>query len=128
MRFCQPHWDRLRAEIDKHGLSHMVLSKEAMFKQSVDSLEGKDDDNKAFDPLMAMHNQILARFLAPLGTDGLYIFTGDYCPLCELDKMNPGRDLPENWITNGTASLAEYCRSQNLTDDILRDDSLTKGE
>jgi hypothetical protein len=124
MQFCQPHWDRLRAEIEANGLAHMVLTGEVVFQQTVDAIEGKGQENAAFDPLMAMHNKIVEKFVEPLGADGLYIFTGDYCPLCELDRLNPGRKLPENWIVEGTKSLATWLRSQNMTDEVLNDSEL----
>ena len=127
MKFCQPHWDRLRAEIEINGLSHMVLSGQVHFQSLVDTLQGNQKEKPAFDPLMAMHNAIVERFVEPLGAKALYIFSGDYCPLCELNLLNPDRDLAENWIVEGTKDLASWLRQYNMTDEVLNTEIVDTG-
>lgn len=115
MRFCQSHWNQLRSAINAAGMGHLGAKDghEAVerFKQEADGTATDD----TFDPLMAAHNEILRRFLEPLGPDGLYVFGGDYCPLCELARLNPARpDLPDNWIRGVTADLSQHCVEKGL--------------
>ena len=61
MKFCQPHWDALRAAIEARGLSALVAeSGEKAASNLVSELTGGPSiDN--FDPLMGAHNAILSR-------------------------------------------------------------------
>lgn len=99
MKFCQPHWDRLRAAIETRGLMPLVArdGREAIARLK-DEIEGSAD-KATFDPLMAAHNMILARCTELLG---LYLYSGDYCPVCEICK--PGtypEPAPESrWKSN----------------------------
>lgn len=119
MKFCQSHWTQMKDSIKDAGLYHLVG------KSGADAIKTLKADltgtatNETFDPLLALHNEILARFMEPLKDGGMYLFTGDYCPLCELDRLNPGRNLADNWVKYGTADLKRYCEEKGLAGDVF---------
>jgi hypothetical protein len=114
MKFCQPHWDQLKGEIEKKGMGNLgARTGQGAVERIKAEIEGTATD-ETFDPLMAAHNEILFRFMEPLGPDGLYVMMGEYCPCCELDRLNPGRDLPTNWINGITDDLRKYCESKGM--------------
>lgn len=83
---CQPHWQKLRAEIAERGLDHLVgKGGEMAVAQLADQLEKGKATPTNFDPLMAAHNMILSN---ALDTAGLQIMfdppDGERCPLCFL--------------------------------------------
>lgn len=88
MKFCQGHWDKLRAAIDQRGLTPLVAKDGRMAMQNtVLELEGRADEAQ-FDPLMNAHWMIVGRAL-DLG--GMYLMGstpegGEYCPVCEVMK------------------------------------------
>lgn len=104
MKFCQPHWDRLREEIDANGLSGFVARDgEQAAQQLADEAQGINDQDAAPDPLMRAHWMILDRAIKQ---GGPYILTGDYCPLCELEKHT--EEKAASWIIACCASLRAY--------------------
>lgn len=115
MRFCQSHWDALRAAIDARGLSHLVArsGKEACERLVAES-KGEATD-ATWDPLMAAHNMIVSRVLE-LG--GPYIFTGDYCPVCEAIRghaKHMTREQVEKHYTDGPAdAVLQLAREKGL--------------
>ena len=117
MKFCQAHWDRLKKSIIDAGMGKLIADDGA---QAVERMKAELDStatDETFDPLMAAHNALVTEFLNPLGADGLYIFTGDYCPMCELVRLNPRppeQAMDENWIKGVTRELQEYCREKKL--------------
>lgn len=82
MKFCQKHWDRLRAGINRVGLDGLVSESGAEAVKKMESVM-MDFSNKAnFDPLMLAHNLILRNSLPICG---LALFAKeDICPQCEL--------------------------------------------
>lgn len=95
MKFCQDHWDRLRARIEDRGLSHLIapdgITAAAQIadqlERAVDRLEGGailpargDLDETVtpvnFDPLMSAHWAITANVMKQLGPDGMYLMGG----------------------------------------------------
>lgn len=104
----------LRAEVDKHGLTHLV-SKDG--DEAVTRLVA--DGNG--DPLMEVHNMIVARFLDWLGMD-LMLPNEDgseRCPLCfgsATCKAGPHFCGEENCadgaIEGATASMAERYKAK----------------
>lgn len=107
MRFCQEHWDTLRAEVTKQGLAGFVAdSGEDVAKKMVREVEEKEVTIDSFDPLMGAHWAIVGN-LADI--DG-NIFFIDECPLCYSNKMHfdhcqdpdcPGKgqsDFFDRWI------------------------------
>ena len=61
MKFCLDHWDALRAEIDRVGLTSIIPENgEGAMRSMVSELQdGPTVDN--FDPLMRAHNMIFMR-------------------------------------------------------------------
>lgn len=105
MKFCQEHWDRLRAKIDERGLAHLVGAGDLAAAQVKDQLkQGVTPVN--FDPLMSAHWGIVANVVHVLEAgsadapgDVLYLMsagpeepvaarencTWPRCPLCFLN-------------------------------------------
>lgn len=115
MKYCQPHWDALRDAIERRGLSHLVAkSGEAAARRARAEIEGTATD-RTFDPLMAAHNMVLAK-VTEMG--GLYLFTGEYCPVCEAMKGHAAHATPEETerhYTEGPAdAVLQYCRENGL--------------
>lgn len=87
MRFCMPHWEKLRAAIDDRGLSHLVSRNGQQAMQSfVKDIEGTADPLLDFDPLLAANNMIWSKALE---VGGLSIMAPnedgtDRCPICWL--------------------------------------------
>lgn len=90
MKFCQPHWDSLRTAINARGLEYLVAANgRDAHARAVAELEGRGEAAD-FDPLMTAHNMILSHAMDWVG---LALFTGDFCPVCELLKVYP--PIPE---------------------------------
>lgn len=85
MQMCQPHWDQLRADIDKYGLSHLVAPDgRAAMDMAVRQLEGQDAPLD-FDPLMSAFWALSSMATSFIG---LSMMMGDKCPSCELRDYN----------------------------------------
>lgn len=117
MQFCQPHWDKLRAAIAERGLSHRIAQDgRAAAGRMKAEFEGTATD-RTYDPLMDAHNMIVARALE-LG--GLYLMTGDYCPICEAVTHSPKEvfpsveDVERYWIDGPADSVKTYCVEHGL--------------
>ncbi len=109
MNFCQPHWDRLRAEVDRRGLSGFLPdSGEQGASQLQRAAEESEPSIDSFDPLMAAN---LAIFSAALSLVGVVLMTPNEdgsprCPLCYLQARHDEEctdegcdfDLPTVWI------------------------------
>lgn len=110
MKMCQEHWAACRQAVSDRGLEHRVAQDGAAAgERIVAEIEGTATP-QTFDPLMAVNNMI---FEAALKAGGLYLMTGDHCPLCELAK-HKGDRFPPEWINGAADSVAEYCRKHNL--------------
>lgn len=85
MRFCQRHWDLMRAAVESRGLSPLVAhGGKAAMENLVDELErGSTTDN--FDPLMAMHWNIATNLMEKLGQSALYLLGGPEAPEDPID-------------------------------------------
>jgi hypothetical protein len=113
VRFCQPHWDELREAIRTRKLDHLVpKSGEEAVERLKDELEGNPDQ---FDPLMAAHNMVVGNAMNILG---LSLFTGDLCPLCEVEKAGKEEGLGDGtasgWVTASADGVLSHCREHNL--------------
>ncbi len=103
MKFCVPHWNALRDEIEnKRGLQQFVSrgGKELLHR----AIEPGSHNPLGVtgDPLMHAHNLILAKSMELLSDNGInpmFLFAatdvgyagfhdGDYCPLCVVSSCN----------------------------------------
>lgn len=118
MKFCQPHWDRLKTAIESRGLGHLIASngREA-HARTVADLKGESDLSD-YDPLMSAHWEIVS---AATEYVGLALYNGDACPVCEVLKVYP--PIPEghryasneSYFIDGPADAAlEFCRAQGI--------------
>jgi hypothetical protein len=86
MKFCQPHWDDLKAKIEAAGLGTFVAKSG---EKVVDKMLGGD-----FEPLMGAHNAILSNAMSAAGLNVMMQNEdgSDRCPLCYLiDNCPCGR-------------------------------------
>lgn len=120
VKFCLPHWERLRAAINERGLTSLIArGGAAAAERTTDEFKGTATD-ATYDPLMACHWMITNRALEGLG---LYVLTtkedgSEYCPICEVLRRHPdpcpngctGDDV-ERYFINGPADAAlEYVK------------------
>jgi hypothetical protein len=97
MKFCMPHWNALRAAIEARGMGHLVAKTGAEAVEGlVLELEGRAAE-AFFDPLMTAHSMISSHVL---GFAGLYLLTGDHCPVCEFCKHAPPPPDGHRYATN----------------------------
>lgn len=101
MKFCIPHWEKLKNGIKQRGLWHLVPTNG---KEAAEKLEAGQPD-----PLMDAHNRVM---MAAIRDGGPYILTGDYCPLCELGKAAKAQSEPpdamiDDWV-NGACDDVLY--------------------
>ena len=90
MKFCQDHWDRLRAAIDERGLSDLVAKGG---ERAVINLKSELEDGPSivnFDPLMGAHWAIVNNAMNVLGLAVMApAENGDgQCPLCLLNAWH----------------------------------------
>lgn len=128
MKFCQPHWDRLRKAIDDRGLSDLIAPDgETAAAQMADQLKRAEAGDESetlvnYDPLMAAHWAIvnnvsglgpgIALELMMPDEDG-----SDRCPLC---YANEGHKLAcneegctftfDDWCERAADDQAEHVR------------------
>jgi hypothetical protein len=113
MKFCQPHWDRLRKEIDDRGLTHLVAGDgEKATASMVRELEGHPEPAD-YDPLMSAHWAIMTNALK---MGGLYLMGQDengkdFCPLCEADYHG---GHAQDWLTGCCDAQLEHAREMGL--------------
>ncbi len=99
MKICQSHWDLLRAEITKLGLSHLVARSADEANGVVErALDGSYDSYDDFDPLLLANYYIWHAAIELYGPELMITPTdvGDpRCPLCE--HQHHDRD-PLEWV------------------------------
>ncbi|SRR6266436_1902283 len=115
-KWCQPHWDLLRAAIEQRGLNHLVSQGGvAAAMRVVDELKmGAARDVEGFDPLM--------RAWSMIGSRALEMGCGiAECPLCGVqnhhDQCNQpdcAKPLPQEWIDGCADSLRDYANQLGL--------------
>jgi hypothetical protein len=122
MQICEKHWAMVRAAIEARGLSHLVAkSGEQLMANTIAESKGED---APYDPLAAVNWMISGRALEQ---GGLYLMTGDYCPVCEVMKHTahipkaPGETEPageawveRHWIDGPADAALAHCREQGL--------------
>jgi hypothetical protein len=84
MKFCQPHWDKMRAAVDARGMTPLLAdSGEEMATRLERQISDGETTIDNFDPLMDMHWAILNN------TDPrVLLMPGDVCPLCHANEMH----------------------------------------
>lgn len=127
MKFCDDHWQKLRAAIAARGLDGLVARDGATAAANLqadvdDAKKGMPADPARFDPLMSAHNMVMT---AALRMGGLYLLAGDYCPVCEVKKNMAGKpdeagkvwsadDIERDWINGPADGALGYAREHNL--------------
>lgn len=118
MKFCQPHWDELRAALDERGLSHLIAKdgKQAVKNLAAELTEGRSVEN--YDPLMAAHNAILNNVMGVVGIEVMYPNEdgSDRCPLCFLTTEHKAGckdptceiDSYDDWIDRAADDQLSY--------------------
>lgn len=101
MKFCQDHWDRLRAEISKRGLDDLVADDAALVARRMESeLETGATTLANFDPLMSAHWAIAnnaMEYISRAGGSPLYLLAGEEVPEDPVEGYGPeyeGRTWP----------------------------------
>lgn len=100
MRFCQPHWDALRAAIETRGLSALVPdSGEQAMSNIARELGSGEQTLDTFDPLMNAHWAIVDRLGVIFGA--LNVIMQDGCPICAGNAAHDAAcDQPETCRPN----------------------------
>lgn len=96
MKFCQPHWDSLKAAIIARGLGDMIArdGKEAA-RQMAGHMKGDKVTLENFDPLMSAHWMILGNaveMIKRVGGDIVPLMTEEKCPICFLNNLSEEHD------------------------------------
>jgi hypothetical protein len=103
VQFCKPHWEKLRADVSKYGLDHLIApdgaAAAAMMARQVEGKAGPLD----FDPLMNAHNQLMSMAMSLMG---LALMEGNKCPACELHDYN--------WIEGAAYQSRLYAEKNGL--------------
>ena len=106
MRWCQQHWDGLRAEVKRQGLDALVPdSGEKAAEILTRQIDGETSVD-AFDPLMGAMWAINSFIAAQMGDGGfLAVLTYDGCPICKADEVHQAR-----CAVNGPGCTDSYAR------------------
>src|SRR5512138_3437959 len=90
VKFCQSHWDKLRAAIDARGLSRFIAKDgtEALRRTTIE-LEQQKSVRESWDPLMSAHWAIVNNAMSSTPA-GLALMApnedgSDRCPLCYIN-------------------------------------------
>lgn len=99
MKFCQDHWDALRAKIEERGLAGLVapsgvIAAEQQKDQFERALSGEQEATPAnFDPLMSAHWAIASNAMSTISP--LYLMAdGDEDPVEGFGQKGEGRTWP----------------------------------
>lgn len=123
MRICEKHWQMLRDGIASRGLQGLVsTSGDDLGSRIERAISGEATVAGAYDPLFSVSMTINR---AALETGGLYLLSGDYCPICEAMKglANvplengdiPGAEWVENdWINGPLDAELRYAQANRL--------------
>ena len=132
MRFCQAHWDKLRAEIKRVGLGKFISAdgREAIAK-TVASIEraslGDPASPSGFEPLMGAHWAIVSNVMDAVGfaimvqnDDGtercpLCFITSDHLAKCKVPEC-PIKDY-DHWIGRAAEDQVAHAKELGLLGD-----------
>jgi len=110
LKFCQPHWDELKDAVKARGMWPLVAENgQAAINRMVDEIENRATDD-TYDPLMSAHWMIASRALE---CGGLYLMTGEYCPLCEVENHTEAGEAAK-WIAGCTDSIRTFCQERGI--------------
>lgn len=127
MKFCQPHWETLRAAIDARGLYHLVAKGGEQAARNLAAEVTAGPSIQTFDPLMSAHNEIWMR---AMDVGGLAIMApnadgSERCPICFLNdahdaecKGPPACSLPPRPFDHWIDKAADLAKRQ--ADELLR--------
>ena len=102
MQICKDHWSAMKAEIDKLGMSDLIVkTAEEAHAKIVAQLDGGTPQD-TFEPALNANFAIIGTFMKAAGVAALGM---DGCPLCEVDKSSPG--MAQNWIEGACADQKE---------------------
>ncbi len=107
MRMCPNHWNDLKTAIDIRGMTHLIKTSTNTIERLKDQQMGVETKD-TYDPLMSACMMIYNKALE---CGGLYLLSGEYCPLCELN-LHGGTSIV--WIDGATNSIKKYCIEQKL--------------
>lgn len=90
MKFCQPHWEKLRRAIDERGLAHLIAKGGEQAARNMAAELRQGASIQSFDPLMAAHNAIWMR---AMDVAGLAVMAPnengtERCPICFLNQAH----------------------------------------
>jgi len=102
MKLCDKHWQLLRSEVERAGMTHLAApDAKAAHANMVGQLDGEKPKD-TFDPLMNANFAIMG---AALEQGGLYMMSGERCPVCEAMKhmakvplVEGGEPVGEAWV------------------------------
>ena len=114
MKFCDHHWAMLRTAIDQRGLTQFVQGPDqhaTTMQAVVEAMQGGNNDlarqlerEAPYDPLWSALWMIQNRALEQ---GGLYMMTGDHCPVCEAMKHLGSLPLEPNGPAVGEAFVEQ---------------------
>lgn len=109
MKMCQQHWVALRAAIDARGLSHLIAKNgEAAVEKTLGELQGQAE-SETYDPLLSAYFAIMGNALE---MGGMYLLTGDFCPICESEAH--GVHPAEWWFTHAADEQLQRAKELGL--------------
>jgi len=111
MRMCTEHWEQCQQAIKDRGLWHLVAeSGDEAAKLLIAQVEGSAT-KRDYDPLMDLNTMINSNAIQ---CGGLYLLSGDYCPLCEAIKHTENDEIDEEWINGASDAILQYCEENGL--------------
>jgi hypothetical protein len=119
VRFCQPHWDAIRAALDERGMTDLIASSGARaVVNTARDYEAGHTTLATFDPLMGAHWAIVNRVMEVVGLsilspneDGT-----DRCPICYAREHHASTECPgppdclvdDEWFEAWIPSVADH--------------------
>lgn len=122
MKFCQPHWDKLRAAIEARGLTPLVsVGGASAVEKTVEQLKTGRETLDNYDPLMAAHWAIAGNLMRLLGPSALYLMSGGDEDPMEVEKIAEpalrekyaGKTWPRCPICYANVAHELSCREEN---------------
>lgn len=87
MRWCQGHWDGLKAEINRQGMSGLIPTDGNRMAENLQREIDGEQSTDTFDPLMGAMMGMNAFMMGPVGL-GPMLFMMEGCPLCFVDDKH----------------------------------------